>query len=165
MKKVTISHHLIHYLDYILIDGKNVEFTKDKETKKYVLEYETDKDFVTIELDSFHPLLVKGWWIKAMITFFLSVFGIFETREKHDYVYLYKSVVKLDKVHTYINLTGSLQGKILTTESDGPVTEISNERYKDPRIKKRKTGLIWSKIAAIVLILGIVVGIIIAVTK
>ena len=160
MKKVAFTHHLTKYLDHILIDGQNIEFEYDKETKIYSAEYETEKDYVTIELDSFHPLLINGWWIQSMVTFLLTIFGIFEARNKQNYIYLYKSVVKLDTDLTYINLTGSLVGKVLEIKTSANVTEISNERYKHPEIKRRKRILVWSKIIATIVVIGIITGII-----
>ena len=95
-----------------------------------------------------------------MVTFLLTIFGIFEARNKQNYIYLYKSVVKLDTDLTYINLTGSLVGKVLEIKTSANVTEISNERYKHPEIKRRKRILVWSKIIATIVVIGIITGII-----
>ena len=162
MKKVVISHRLTTIgNDYILVDGQNIPFKYDRDHRCYVGEYETSNDSVLLNLDSFHPLLMDGWWWKSMLFFVISVFGLFEPRMKKRTVLLYEGRVELkEEGTTYITLrsgTFANPSSILAIETDGVYVEKENCSYADPIIKKRRTALVWSKIGLVVLIIAIAI--------
>ncbi len=158
MSKVTIRHRFKDLSDYILINGQNVDFILDKNTKYRVFQFETNDDHITIALDKFHPYLVKGWWIKSMLYFVVSLFGIFEPRFRRNYTYNFETIVHLNPDETVVTFGSTLANKdeAITMESTGEAEIINNSKHYDPRIRKRHIGLIWSKISLVLAIIVII---------
>lgn len=154
MKKLTVSIYSSELCDYLLVDGKNLSFVKDKESKRFIATYETDKDAIHVSLDQYHVYLQDGWWIKNMLIWAISFFGIFSYRHIPNYIYNYKAQIPMNG-DVSIECKWAMNFDKAIEISGAEVKESANERLKDSKIKKRKAGLGWSKFGFIALFIGL----------
>ena len=164
MKKLVVSIHDSRLADYILVDGKNLLFKKDKDNDRFVATYETNRDSVVLASDTFHPYLQEGWWIKNMALFLLSGFGIFAPRYMPKMIYHYVGNVKLGEGDTKIEVKWGWSEETWTVEG-ADITVSDNSKFADPRIRKRKRALGWCKFLAVLVVFGLLFLIIRAVVK
>ena len=164
MKKVVVSIHDRHLADYILIDGKNLLFTKDKDNRRLVATYQTNRDEVTIASDTYHLYLQDNWWIKNMAIFLLSFFGIFAPRYMPRVIYHFVGHMKLEQDVTNVEIGWGWVDDAWKVEG-APIEVISNEKYADPRIRKRKRLLGWSKFLFILMFIALALLIVRGLTK
>ena len=162
MKKINVFVHDHRLLDYILIDGKNLLFTKDKDRRMYVASMTVNRDDVTIASDTYHPYLQDGWWIKNMVIFIISFFGVFAPRYMPRTIYHFVGQIHLEKLETNIEIKWGWTDTAFTIEG-ASVTIEHNEKVVDPRIRKRKKLLGWSKFLFILMVLGVAVLIMMAI--
>ena len=143
--------------EYLLIDNHNLVFKKNKEEGKKtsrVAYYQTEEDEVVISYDNFHPYFAKAWWIKEMLFFIISIFGIFDSRKhksRRNYIH-YEAKVRLDNLKkNEIEISNSTDDtKGLEIKTDLEVDEVSNIKEKNLKLKKRKGLLNLSKILFII---------------
>ena len=163
MKKLHLTVNSASLLDFILINGENIKFKKNKDSRSlYEADIETNGNQLKLSLDTFNPYIQSKWWIKMMFLFVISIFGIFDKRFRQRYVYHCEFNIHLDKDNSELNIIP--RGKmdhVLDFKGDVVVDEISNILEKDPRIKKRKAGLFFSKFGFVLLVIGLVILIVI----
>ena len=143
--------------DYVLVNGKNPTFTYCD--RLYTSTFETEREELHIKMDTFHPLLAKKWWIKEILFFLISIFGIFDTRKfKENRAYEYEAIIPLhdgENVITFnIDIYNPSSFKLVT---DGEVEEKKNQMVDiSAKLKKRKVGLVFSKIGVFVLVAALI---------
>ena len=60
----------------VMIDGQRVNYKKN-EFEGYDLNYQTEKEEIEVEIYRYLELKGKLWWLYALISFIVSIFGIF----------------------------------------------------------------------------------------
>ncbi len=105
-------------------------------------------------------LKAKLWWLYALISFFVSLFGIFEPfydRKCITLDCLYKIKLKdINEIKVKFN-TLSSQGRAVEIETENQYEELKNEYHVDKIAKRRWIALLVIKIV-IWIGLGILVG-------
>ena len=151
--------------EYLLIDGQNPVF--EYKDRQYIAYIETEKEKVNIKMEDFHPYFVKNWWIKEILFFMVSIFGIFDARKfTHQRRYKYEAEVTLHEGENLIIFNND-PSNTHQFKLDGP-TEVEtkvNEIYIDKQVKRRNNGLIWSKIGVFLLLTGLLALILIFTLK
>ena len=135
------------YKDYVLVNGKNPRFVKEKKSKRYIASMKTENSSFILGFDPYHSLLQKGWWWMNMLFFIITIFGIFDSPDRRKFFIEYESVVALNEGENEI-LVREIRDreKIIGLECINNVEEHINKKNYDPHIKKRKGLLILSKI-------------------
>lgn len=132
----------------ITIDN-NIVKCKKNEFGSYETTYQTEKDEIEISLTRDLELKSKLWWLFALISFIVSIFGIFEPLyDRKNVTINSKFKVKLNDENN-INLkfnTFSPQGKAVEIETQNEYQEISNEYTVDKKAKTRWIILLVIKI-------------------
>lgn len=165
--EIRLPNHI--YSKYVMVDNKPILFKRDNARgRMYIATYETKSDQVEISFDTFHPLLRKGYWIKEMLMFFFSFFGLFDIHHDLNYIPHYKAVFHLHDDNNVIFLKNATsKGKsdtLIIEDTDLEFEEIENGKEFDKRIISRKKGLTASKvIGAILLIVLIIIIVIVSV--
>lgn len=138
---------------YTLVDGQMIKLKKNQ-FGAYEGEFETEKENVAVEVFRSLELLGKLWWLYSLITFIVSVLGIFEPWYDRKCIALEcKYVVSLKETSEIkINLKPlSKEGKAVDVESDSEVMEVNNVFYIDKKAKLR-----WRLMLAFKIIIWIV---------
>lgn len=143
------------FVPSIIIDGEYVKCKKN-EFGSYEANYKTEKEEVEITILRDLELKGKFWWFYAIISFIVSIFGIFEPPYDRkniviDCRYKIKLTENNDLKIVFNNL--SKQGKAVEIETKNEVEEIKNEFYIDKQTKKRWLVLLIAKIIAWIAIL------------
>ena len=68
-----------NFRPYLVIDGKNIPYETNT-TGSYDAVYTTDKDSANILVYKYLEIRGKLWWLMSLLFFFVSVFGIFDSR-------------------------------------------------------------------------------------
>ena len=68
-----------NFRPYLVIDGKNIPYKRNA-TGSYDAVYTTDKDSANILVYKYLEIRGKLWWLMSLLFFFVSVFGIFDSR-------------------------------------------------------------------------------------
>lgn len=132
----------------VTVDGQVVKCKKN-EFGSYDASIQTDKEEIEIAFSRQLELQGKLWWLYAMISFIVSIFGIFEPfydRKCLTMDCLFK--VKLDEVNEIkIKLNPlSSNGKAVELETLNEFEEIKNEYKIDKTVKKRWIAILVIKI-------------------
>ena len=141
-------------IDDSVIKGKKNEFGS------YEASYETEKDEVEISISRNLELNSKLWWLYSLISFIVSIFGIFEPPyDRKNIVVDCKFVVKLNDINEIKIKFNSMakQGKAVEIETQNEFNEIKNEYYVDKKAKTKWRILIILKLVIWVAI--IIVGV------
>ncbi len=149
--KITDVPKKVHL--YTLVDGQMIKLKKNQ-FGAYEGEFETEKENVVVEVFRSLELLEKLWWLYSLITFIVSVLGIFEPWYDRKCIALEcKYVVSLKETSEIkINLKPfSKEGKAVDVESDSEVMEVNNAFYIDKKAKLR-----WRLMLAFKIIIWIV---------
>lgn len=143
----------------IIIDGQPVKCKKN-EFGSFEVDYQTDKEEVELDISRELELKAKLWWLYALISFFVSLFGIFEPfydRKCITLDCLYKIKLKdINEIKVKFN-TLSSQGRAVEIETENQYEELKNEYHVDKIAKRRWIALLVIKII-IWIGLGILVG-------
>ena len=141
-------------IDDSVIKGKKNEFGS------YEASYETKKDEVEISISRNLELNSKLWWLYSLISFIVSIFGIFEPPyDRKNIVVDCKFVVKLNDINEIKIKFNSMakQGKAVEIETQNEFNEIKNEYYVDKKAKTKWRILIILKL--IIWVAIIIVGV------
>lgn len=144
---------------YVVIDGKQENFKKNN-FDSYQLQYQTEKDEIQVEVYRFSELAGKLWWLYAILTFIVSIFGIFEPYyDRKSIVLDCKFTFKLKDVNVVNFKFNSLQknGRAVEVECDCEKTEISNAFLVDKKLKRRWTLMLLCKIAVWIVLIVLTV--------
>lgn len=133
---------------YMMIDGQSVKYKKNQ-FGSYEINYQTEKEVVEMHIYKYLELQSKFWFLYALFTFIISLFGILEPLyDKRCIVVDCKFSLKLKEQNQmklqFNNMIGD--GKAVEVESDFEVTEIANKYYIDEKVKKRWKFLIAFKV-------------------
>ena len=157
--KLKLTNMNSKFIPDIKIDGLYVKCKKN-EFNSYEAVFQTDKTEVEIEISRNLELKSKIWWLYALVTFIVSVFGIFEPLyDRRAVVINVKYKVKL-KEQSDIRIVFnniSTQGQAVKIETQDEVEELANEFYVDKQVKRRWIIMLILKILCWIglIILGI----------
>lgn len=162
MKKLIITLRKNKLADYVLVNGENVNFVKNKKAKIYYAEYFTEDNQVTISFDTYNPLNKWHWWLLGTFFFIISIFGIFDWHVSSKYIYMYQSIITLNEGDNFVNLIPQRgKDKVVNVETSCAYDEIVNKKDRPKRIKTRSALLTLTKVLLIVSVF--VVGVILAI--
>ncbi len=148
----------------VFADGLSVKCSKNN-FGSLDAEVQTEKNEVEIEIIKEPELKGKFWWLYAIISFVLSIFGIFEPPYDKKCIALNcKFRIKLcntglkniNAVKLKFN-TNSSQGRAAEIETENEFEEITNQYSVDQTVKKRRKIVILGRIIAWICIIFITV--------
>lgn len=147
LKLVGINSKLI---PNIYVDGKYIKCKKN-EFGSYEANFETEKDEIKIAFSRELELKSKLWWLYAILSFIVSVFGIFNPPYDRKCISMDCSfIVKLKDVNN-INIkfnSLSSSGRAVEVETETSFEEIKNEYTVDKIAKRRWIILLIARILA-----------------
>ena len=147
LKLVGINSKLI---PNIFIDDQYVKCKKN-EFGSYETDFQTEKDEIKIAFSRELELKSKLWWLYAILSFIVSVFGIFNPPYDRKCISMDCSfIVKLKDVNN-INIkfnSLSSSGKAVGVETETSFEEIKNEYTVDKIAKRRWIILLIARILA-----------------
>ena len=132
----------------VSIDGNILQFKKN-EFDSYECQFQTDNNEIELVVTRELELKYKFWWLFAVISFIVSIFGIFEPfYDRKSIAIDARFKVKLDSQNSIILKFNPLstQGKAVTLEGANEPGEIENRFYIDKIAKKRWILLLILKI-------------------
>ena len=147
LKLVRINSKLI---PNIFIDDQYVKCKKN-EFGSYETDFQTEKDEIKIAFSRELELKSKLWWLYAILSFIVSVFGIFNPPYDRKCISMDCSfIVKLKDVNN-INIkfnSLSSSGRAVEVETETSFEEIKNEYTVDKIAKRRWIILLIARILA-----------------
>lgn len=147
LKLVGINSKLI---PNIFIDDQYVKCKKN-EFGSYETDFQTEKDEIKIAFSRELELKSKLWWLYAILSFIVSVFGIFNPPYDRKCISMDCSfIVKLKDVNN-INIkfnSLSSSGRAVEVETETSFKEIKNEYTVDKIAKRRWIILLIARILA-----------------
>ena len=147
LKLVGINSKLI---PNIFIDDQYVKCKKN-EFGTYETDFQTEKDEIKIAFSRELELKSKLWWLYAILSFIVSVFGIFNPPYDRKCISMDCSfIVKLKDVNN-INIkfnSLSSSGRAVEVETETSFEEIKNEYTVDKIAKRRWIILLIARILA-----------------
>ena len=147
LKLVGINSKLI---PNIFIDDQYVKCKKN-EFGSYETDLQTEKDEIKIAFSRELELKSKLWWLYAILSFIVSVFGIFNPPYDRKCISMDCSfIVKLKDVNN-INIkfnSLSSSGRAVEVETETSFEEIKNEYTVDKIAKRRWIVLLIARILA-----------------
>ena len=147
LKLVGINSKLI---PNIFIDDQYVKCKKN-EFGSYETDFQTEKDEIKIAFSRELELKSKLWWLYAILSFIVSVFGIFNPPYDRKCISMDCSfIVKLKDVNN-INIkfnSLSSSGRAVEVETETSFEEIKNEYTVDKIAKRRWIILFIARILA-----------------
>lgn len=147
LKLVGINSKLI---PNIFIDDQYVKCKKN-EFGSYETDFQTEKDEIKIAFSRELELKSKLWWLYAILSFIVSVFGIFNPPYDRKCISMDCSfIVKLKDVNN-INIKFnflSSSGRAVEVETETSFEEIKNEYTVDKIAKRRWIILLIARILA-----------------
>lgn len=147
LKLVGINSKLI---PNIYVDGKYIKCKKN-EFGSYETDFQTEKDEIKIAFSRELELKSKLWWLYAILSFIVSVFGIFNPPYDRKCISMDCSfIVKLKDVNN-INIkfnSLSSSGRAVEVETETSFEEIKNEYTVDKIAKRRWIILLIARILA-----------------
>ena len=134
----------------IFIDDQYVKCKKN-EFGSYETDFQTEKDEIKIAFSRELELKSKLWWLYAILSFIVSVFGIFNPPYDRKCISMDCSlIVKLKDVNN-INIKFnylSSSGRAVEVETETSFEEIKNEYTVDKIAKRRWIILLIARILA-----------------
>ena len=134
----------------IFIDDQYVKCKKN-EFGSYETDLQTEKDEIKIDFSRELELKSKLWWLYAILSFIVSVFGIFNPPYDRKCISMDCSfIVKLKDVNN-INIkfnSLSSSGRAVEVETETSFEEIKNEYTVDKIAKRRWIILLIARILA-----------------
>ncbi len=133
----------------VFVDGQVVNCKKN-EFGSYEAVIQTEKDEIEVAISRELELKSKLWWLYALVSFIVSVFGLFNPsydRKCFSIDCLFK--LKLSEENNILKIkfnNPSSSGKAFTIESGCCHEEIKNEYIIDKVAKRRWTALLIIKI-------------------
>lgn len=152
----------------VLVDGKVVKLkkvrSKSKQTK-YTYSYETENKSCDVTIYKSHSYEGKGWFWWNLLTFFVSIFGIFDEKPNKKFVVLDSSFrVSSDKDTSVCikRLNFQDQGKLVSVETDATVEEFTNVQFYDKEAKKKHGKMKKAKIGftfAVIILIAVLISV------
>ena len=145
----------------IKVDGEILQ-AKKNDFGSFEASLQTEKTAVEIEIARENELLAKFWWLYALISFLVSIFGIFEPPYDRKCIVIdYKTVVQLGEGNSELtikfnNLSSS--GRACEIETSCQIEEVANEYRVDKKAKTR-----WRIILAVKILFWIAAAILIGI--
>ena len=133
----------------VFVDGQVVNCKKN-EFGSYEASIQTEKDEIEVKVIRELELKSKLWWLYALVSFIVSVFGIFNPsydRKCFSIDCLFK--LKLSEENNILKIkfnNPSSSGKAITVEGCDNYEEIKNEYTIDKTAKRRRITLLIIKI-------------------
>lgn len=138
------------FIPNIFIDDQYVKCKKN-EFGSYETDFQTEKDEIKIAFSRELELKSKLWWLYAILSFIVSVFGIFNPPYDRKCISMDCSfIVKLKDVNN-INIkfnSLSSSGRAVEVETETSFEEIKNEYTVDKIAKRRWIILLIARILA-----------------
>lgn len=154
LKLVGINSKLI---PNIFIDDQYVKCKKN-EFGSYETDFQTEKDEIKIAFSRELELKSKLWWLYAILSFIVSVFGIFNPPYDRkcismdcSFIVKLKDVNNINKDVNNINIkfnSLSSSGRAVEVETETSFEEIKNEYTVDKIAKRRWIILLIARILA-----------------
>lgn len=142
----------------IIVDNQNIKCKKIK-FDSYEAIIQTEKEEIELTLSNQLELKGKFWWLFALISFVISIFGIFEPPYDRKCIsincFFKIQLNDINQVEIKFNRLSS-SGKAVELETQNHVEEIKNEYYIDKMAKKR-----WTIIFIIKIIVWITIAILV----
>lgn len=123
----------------IEVDGKNVKCKKN-EFGAFEADIQTEKDEVEVVFSRVLELKSRFWWLFALISFIVSIFGLFEPPYDRKCISIdCKFKIKLNETNNVKVIFNRLskQGKAVEIETENEFEEIKNEYKTDKTAKTR----------------------------
>ena len=129
----------------VLVDGEVISCKKN-EFGSYEVNIQTEKDEIEVAISRELELKSKLWWLYALISFIVSVFGIFNPSYDRKCISIECLFnLKLSEENNTIKIkfnTLSTSGKAVTVEGSDNCEEIKNEYSIDKTAKRRRIALL-----------------------
>ena len=163
MKNVRLILNNKSLANEIYIDGKKISFTLNKNTKKLESNYQSKNDSMNLKVVQYQPLYNRLWWLMNMLFFIISIFGIFDRRNKQKYKYEFEGNISLIDGENEIAISNPNRGenKLLSLVTTNQVIENINIKEKDRVINKRRKLLTLSKVLFILLSIAVAITLIV----
>ncbi len=138
---------------YVMIDGKIVQYKRNN-FGSYEINYQTEKDEINLKIFKFLELQSKFWILWALLSFIISILGVFEPwYEKKCLVVDCNFNLKLkeqQKIEIKFN-NMAVEGRATEIKADCEVEEVENKYYIDKKAKTR-----WKILLAIKIVIWVV---------
>ena len=133
----------------VLVDGEVIACKKN-EFGSYEANIQTEKDEIEVAISRELELKSKLWWLYALISFIVSVFGIFNPSYDRkcisiECLFNFKLSEENNAIKIKFN-TLSSSGKAVTIEGADNYQEVKNEYTIDKTAKRRRIALLIIKI-------------------
>ena len=136
----------------ISVNDKLVKLNKnDDGSLSYTLETDTNVD---VSIYKGHRYLSKRWFWWNLLYFFISIFGIFDTKHNKKCLVLYASFnISAEKDSKIVISRQDFEdgAKFVNVDTDAQIEEISNVQYYDQVAKKRHSKMKLIKFGIIAL--------------
>ena len=168
MKQLTVELKNEKQLGYygVFIDGKSAEFTRD-EKGKLVCKSQTEKESVKIEAVRYLNCGGVAWFITQILLFIVSIFGLFDVKEKNRHIALEFSaeLETADFGYVALNFNALKEGeRAVEISANTPAKENANSYYADETAKSVFKKLFIAKIiTAIAVVAAVVTAVVLAV--
>ena len=159
MRRLVVRLKKAKWIDYVLVDGRNLDFHYDRKVRAYVGEVECQSSKVVVSLDEYNPLLRWNWWISNVFFFLITVFGIFDVHESFKRGKHFELNAFLNEDGNVLDLNPSRQSpRIMEWKASFYIDEAKNEYCKDPVISRRHALLTWTKALIILGTIGALIA-------
>ena len=128
----------------VLVDGEVIACKKN-DFGSYEANIQTEKDEIEVAISRELELKSKLWWLYALISFIVSVFGIFNPSYDRKCLFNFKLSEENNAIKIKFN-TLSSSGKAVTIEGADNYQEVKNEYTIDKTAKRRRIALLIIKI-------------------
>ncbi|MCM1043802.1 MAG: hypothetical protein NC350_06355 [Corallococcus sp.] len=138
----------------VTVDGQSVRFVKNK-FGNYEHNLKTEKNAVEITLKTRNELNDRFWFLWSMLFFLISCFGIFDVRyNKNCLSYDCKFIISLTGSSVTVAPQNGNEQRVAVV-GDCAVAELSNNVFKDERLKKRFKILRLTKLLTWIVIIAV----------
>lgn len=140
----------------LVADGKNID-TKMTKYGSYEAEISTEQNEMEIYFSNVLELSGKLWWLYAILSFILSVFGIFEPIYKKRYKRIdCRFLVMLNDINDISLKVGveKTDAEAVQIQSSCAVEVFQNEAYEEKRVKTRRIIYLLFKIVVWILLIA-----------
>lgn len=130
----------------VFVDGEAVAGKKNQ-FGSYEVRYQTEKQNVEIALRNNSELDGRFWWFFALISFLVSVFGIFNPRyAKAQFLDCRFDVDLKENSDIRFTVNKVSTGRAVETQTNCNIREIVNQSFENKKVKRRRTLLTVIKI-------------------
>lgn len=166
MKQLTVELKNTDNLGYygVFIDGNAAAFKKNG--GKLTCTHKTEKD--SVKVDAVRYLNCGGilWFITQLLLFVVSVFGLFEGRQRNKHIALEFSqeVETAEYGHIQLNFLRLKDGApAVKTAANTPTQEFANRYYANGKVKRIYRVLLVAKIFTAIAVVAAVIASVLAI--